>query len=63
MTNSHWLWALFTLIGGSISGSIIGYVYIKVKGEDTASYELPFGTFLGIAAIAVAIFQKQILAM
>ncbi len=46
--------ALFTLILGSLSGSIIGYAYIKATGKDPATYELPFGTFLGISAIVVA---------
>jgi leader peptidase (prepilin peptidase) / N-methyltransferase len=43
--------ALFTLLVGSIAGSIIGYLYIKLAHKDASSYELPFGTFLGIAAL------------
>lgn len=46
--------ALFTLILGSLSGSIIGYAYIKATGKDASTYELPFGTFLGVSAIVVA---------
>jgi leader peptidase (prepilin peptidase)/N-methyltransferase len=46
---------LLTLILGSVSGSVIGYSYIKLTGKDAATYELPFGSFLGAAAIAVAI--------
>ena len=46
--------ALFTLILGSLSGSIIGYGYIKATGQDPATYELPFGTFLGVCAMIVA---------
>lgn len=46
--------ALFTLILGSLSGSIIGYAYIKATGQDASTYELPFGTFLGVSAIIVA---------
>jgi leader peptidase (prepilin peptidase)/N-methyltransferase len=46
--------ALMTLILGSISGSIVGYAYIKATKKDAATYELPFGTFLGIAAIVAA---------
>jgi leader peptidase (prepilin peptidase)/N-methyltransferase len=44
--------ALFTLLVGSIAGSIVGYSYIKLAHKDASNYELPFGTFLGIAALA-----------
>lgn len=47
--------ALMTLVLGSVSGSIIGYSYIKLTGKDPNTYELPFGSFLGAAALAVAI--------
>jgi leader peptidase (prepilin peptidase)/N-methyltransferase len=43
--------ALFTLLVGSIAGSLIGYSYIKLAHKDASNYELPFGTFLGIAAL------------
>ncbi len=46
--------ALLTLIVGSVLGSVIGYAFIRITGKDPASYELPFGTFLGAAAIAVS---------
>ena len=55
--------ALLTLILGSVSGSVIGYSYIRLTGKDPANYELPFGTFLGFAALAAAIFGKQLLGM
>jgi leader peptidase (prepilin peptidase)/N-methyltransferase len=55
--------ALLTLILGSVAGSIIGFSYIKLTGRDAASYELPFGTFLGVAALAAAIFSKLMLAI
>jgi leader peptidase (prepilin peptidase)/N-methyltransferase len=45
--------ALFTLILGSVTGSIVGYAYIKLTHQDASTYELPFGTFLGAAALAV----------
>jgi leader peptidase (prepilin peptidase)/N-methyltransferase len=53
--------ALLTLIIGSICGSILGYGYIKATGKDAATYELPFGTFLGAAALAAAIVGPRIL--
>ncbi len=47
--------ALQTLLLGSISGSVIGYGYIKLTGRDPATYELPFGTFLAAAALLAAV--------
>jgi leader peptidase (prepilin peptidase)/N-methyltransferase len=55
--------ALFTLIVGSVAGSVIGFTYIKLTGKDPSTYELPFGTFLGAAALFAAVASKQILAM
>lgn len=53
--------ALYTMVAGSIAGSVIGLVYIKVTGKDAGSYELPYGTFVGIAGLVVALFQSQLL--
>jgi leader peptidase (prepilin peptidase) / N-methyltransferase len=53
--------ALFTLILGSISGSVIGYSYIKLTGKDPTTYELPFGTFLGAAALVAAFLSEKVL--
>jgi len=53
--------ALFTLIVGSISGSIVGYTYIKVTHKDASTYELPFGTFLGVAAILAAFAGEKMM--
>ena len=47
--------ALLTLIVGSLAGSLIGFAYIRITHKDAATYELPFGTFLGAAAIAVSV--------
>lgn len=46
--------ALLTLILGSIAGSIVGYAYIKFTHQDASTYELPFGTFLSLAALVAA---------
>lgn len=54
--------ALFTLIVGSVAGSIISLLYIKLTGKDAATYELPFGTFLGAAALAAALAPEKFLA-
>jgi len=45
--------ALQTLVLGSIAGSIVGLIYIKATRKSMATYELPFGTFLALAALAV----------
>ena len=55
--------ALQTLVLGSIAGSLIGYTYIKLTHRDPSTYELPFGTFLGAAALIVALLANQLLAM
>lgn len=48
---------LQTLILGSVAGSVIGLIYIKVTRKDYSSYELPFGTFLGFTALLVGFLQ------
>jgi leader peptidase (prepilin peptidase) / N-methyltransferase len=53
--------ALYTLMLGSIAGSAIGYGYIKLTGKDPDTYELPFGSFLGAAALLVALAARQVL--
>lgn len=47
---------LFTIILGSLAGSVIGLAFIKLTGKDPASYQLPFGSFLAGAAIVAAIW-------
>jgi leader peptidase (prepilin peptidase)/N-methyltransferase len=47
--------ALLALLGGSLSGAVLGLAYIRWKGEDPDTYELPFGSFLGLASLAVAV--------
>ena len=53
--------ALWTLIAGGISGTILGSIYIKATGKEFGAYELPFGTFLGVAALALAVWHKALL--
>ena len=49
-----------TILVGSLLGSILGLLFILVrrKGSD---YELPFGTFLGVAALLVVFFGNPVL--
>ena len=47
--------SLLTIILGSLIGAVCGLAWIKLKGEDAATFQLPFGTFLAIGAFLVAI--------
>jgi leader peptidase (prepilin peptidase) / N-methyltransferase len=49
--------ALATLLWGSIAGSVVSLVYIWIAKKDAASYQLPFGTFLGLAALVITLYQ------
>lgn len=47
--------ALSTMLLGSIVGALLGLVYIWAAGKKFSDYELPFGTFLGVAGLVVAL--------
>jgi leader peptidase (prepilin peptidase)/N-methyltransferase len=53
--------ALLALVIGSVTGSVLGYGYIKATRQDPSTYPLPFGAFLGAAALAAAIAGQRIL--
>ena len=53
--------ALMTLIVGSLLGAVVGLCYIWFTGKDASTYELPFGTFLGAAALGVGFFDEVFL--
>ncbi len=55
-------YTLLTLIAGSLLGSVIGLIYILATRKDHTSYQLPFGTFLGVAAIGVSLFSQHVVA-
>src|SRR5271156_1437141 len=46
---------LLTILAGSLLGSVLGVAIILARRKD-ADYELPFGTFLGAAALLVVFF-------
>jgi leader peptidase (prepilin peptidase) / N-methyltransferase len=52
--------AFQTIILASLIGSVVGLVYIKVSKKDFSSYELPFGTFLGLTALALAFLRTTV---
>jgi leader peptidase (prepilin peptidase)/N-methyltransferase len=47
--------ALETMILGSLAGSLIGILYIKLRKKNAGEYPLPFGSFLGAAALLSAL--------
>jgi leader peptidase (prepilin peptidase)/N-methyltransferase len=51
---------LFTIMVGSILGSVIGLILIRFGGK-TREYELPFGTFLGIAGIIAVLYGDALI--
>ncbi len=51
--------ALLTIFLGSLAGSLIGGLFMWLRGKDRA-YELPFGTFLGLMAMVAAVWGKEI---
>ncbi len=54
-----WGRTLLTVFLGSFLGAVVGLVLIRRAGGDR-KYEIPFGTFLGIAAV-IALFFGEIL--
>lgn len=52
--------SLATMCLGGLLGSVIGYAYIWIKKKDPSSYELPFGTFLGLAALILAVVSEGV---
>ena len=52
--------ALFTIMIGSMLGSVIGLILIRFGGK-SRRYELPFGTFLGIAAILALLYGQPLI--
>jgi leader peptidase (prepilin peptidase) / N-methyltransferase len=53
--------ALLTLVMGSLAGSFLGYAYVRATGKDAATYQLPFGSFLGAAALGAALTGQRLL--
>jgi leader peptidase (prepilin peptidase) / N-methyltransferase len=50
---------LLTIFAGSILGSVLGVAFILARGK-RSDYELPFGTFLGTAALLVVFFGTPV---
>ncbi|MBM3813612.1 MAG: prepilin peptidase [Acidimicrobiia bacterium] len=52
---------LAAVMFGCIAGSVLGLGYIWATKKDAATYELPFGSFLGAAAIVVGLTSEGML--
>jgi leader peptidase (prepilin peptidase)/N-methyltransferase len=50
--------ALLTLILASLFGAVGGLIFIFATRKKASTYELPFGSFLGMAALALAAYGK-----
>ena len=55
-------WALLILIIASLFGAIGGLIFIALAKKEAATYELPLGSFLGIAGLAAALFRVPFMA-
>jgi leader peptidase (prepilin peptidase)/N-methyltransferase len=51
---------LFTIMIGSLLGSIIGLLLIRFAGKER-QYELPFGTFLSLAGIVAVLYGDNLI--
>ena len=50
---------ILSLMIGSVLGSVLGLIFMIASKKDMRTYELPFGTFLGVGALAVALLGLQ----
>ena len=48
---------LFAVMIGSVLGAVVGLAVILITKEDAATYEVPFGSFMGIAALGVGYME------
>jgi leader peptidase (prepilin peptidase)/N-methyltransferase len=49
--------ALLAICFGAVAGSIVGLAFVAIARKDASTYELPFGSFLGAAALLTLIFS------
>jgi leader peptidase (prepilin peptidase)/N-methyltransferase len=52
---------LFTLILGSVIGSVVGLALVVLLRKDARTYELPFGSFLGVGALITGVWGPALL--
>jgi leader peptidase (prepilin peptidase)/N-methyltransferase len=51
---------LRTIFVESVLGSVLGLLFMVARRKDS-EYELPFGTFLGMAAVLVVFFGTSVI--
>jgi leader peptidase (prepilin peptidase)/N-methyltransferase len=51
-------YALLAVTAGSLFGAIVGIAFIVIARKNASTYELPFGSFLGISALGVSLFGE-----
>jgi len=49
--------ALLILCVAGFVGSVLGILYILVAKKDWSTYELPYGSFIGAAGLAIALWS------
>ena len=49
---------LLAITAGSAFGAVTSLLYIHFARKDASTYQLPFGTFLGAAALAIAFLEE-----
>ena len=49
---------LLTLTTASLAGAVGGIIYVKATHKDMSTYELPFGSFLGGAALLIMLVTQ-----
>lgn len=54
---------LLTLLLGSVTGSILGGLFLAVRPQALDQLKLPFGALMALAAIAYLIFEQQLLSL
>jgi leader peptidase (prepilin peptidase)/N-methyltransferase len=52
--------ALATIFLAATAGSIVGLLFVWITKKDLSSYQLPFGSFLAVAAVFLGLFSEHI---
>ena len=51
---------LLTVFAASLIGSVVGVIYIYSTRKKASEYHLPFGSFIGAAALAVGMLADVV---
>lgn len=51
-------YSLLTLMLASLAGSVGGLIYLKATKQEASTYELPFGSFLGLSALVIVMWTQ-----